>query len=224
MSTKPGEQPDVSPCMSVHWRMKSWRKPKAGKENYIFTAQLIILIQFIKRAEYVSRSPFLSKKGTKLPSSNFKYLLKLLFTSVGKGERYREKAHKLAKVTKLGEGIQWVTFSMRTFKFSFIYILDELQKLAAACASHICSSIVLPSSQLGKLYGFLGWNCFFRGGELTFNVTLSLLVHSIQNIMARTEYHLWLYYDGLLHPRSIIIISQHCYALVAVPFILPRVG
>ena len=72
-----------------------------------------------------------------------------------------------------------------------------------ACVSHICS-IVLCSSIWKTIWVSL-WG---------FTLSLIHLHILLLKIVARTEYHLWLYImTGFLHPKSLIIISQRCNAL-----------
>ena len=120
--------------------------------------------------------------------------------SAGKGETDKWKRHtNYSKSNKSGRHSIW---GPRLVVFRYIYTgrITKIGCCVRACHIFVAFFCVQP----GKLYGF------FEGLH-----TLSCpSSHSLQKIMARTEYHLWLYImTGFLHPKSIIIFSQRCYAL-----------
>ena len=169
-------------------QIKSWETPKTQKGNYIFITQHI-LIQFIKRAEYASRSPFLSKK-------RYKVTIKLemcdtspeiaRFTSdrQGREKRTSEKGTRtIAKVTKVGD----IQSEDQGWLFSVIYILDELQKLAAAC-------VRVTYLQHSFVFNLENYTAFLRGAS---HSLLSIFSFFTEDNGENRISPVALYYDGL---------------------------
>ena len=140
-----------------------WETPKTQKGNYIFITQHI-LIQFIKRAEYASRSPFLSKKRykvtIKLEMCDISWNCSVYIGSVGKGETDKWKRHtNYSKSNKSGRHSIW---GPRLVVFRYIYTgrITKIGCCVRACHIFVAFFCVQP----GKLYAF------FEGG-----FTLSLV-------------------------------------------------
>ena len=127
-------------------------KPKTQKGNYIFITQHI-LIQFIKRAEYASRSPFLSKK-------RYKVTIKLEMYGIswncglhrigreGRNGQVKKGTRTIAKVTKVGD-IQ--SEDQGCFPF-YIYWTNYKNWLLRACVSHICSIVLCSTWKTIRLF------------------------------------------------------------------------